>query len=119
MYAELRAHWYRRLRESGFRDIEACDPERNRLAYAIALGPAVRQANAEYYALAAEYLATAEFPTALEQAIWELHADGQTVREIARVVGCTRMYVQRRVARHRREALSGKGTSGDALGRAV
>lgn len=104
---ELRAYWYRRLRESGFRDIEHRDgslADRNRLAYALALGPVVRQANAEYYDDAAAYLAVAVFPTALEQRVWELHVDGMTVREIARRVGCTKDFVQRRVKKHREQA---------------
>lgn len=107
----LRATWYRKLREGGFRDIEQADGtlrDRNRLQYAANLDPIVRRATAEYFALAARYLAEGLFVCGEDQRVWELHADGLTVREIAKTVGRASSWVQRRITRYRRRALAAR-----------
>lgn len=103
-FTRLRTAWYRKLRESGFRDVERADgsiADSHRLTWALGMGPLILQARSEYFSAAASYLAEATFPTQTERRIWAMHADGVTIREIASKVGHLKDFVWRRVVKHR------------------
>ena len=102
-FERLREHWYAKLRESGFQDIErpgARDPyshfaltdsASSRLSR---MDPTRFQANTEYWVLASRFLLTHEFRTDLERECFALYADGLSYRAIALVVhrNHTRVY---------------------------
>ena len=83
---KLRYEWYRKLEESGFRDIETlhgdlkADTSRRRME---ARTPEDREARVRYYTLAEHHLFQADW-TGRQRAriVWALHAKGLGIRAI-------------------------------------
>lgn len=82
---ELTDEWNKKLKESGFKDIEG--PENTLVyysSYPLLKWGAVRYvARESYFQLAGQFLHDFRFKSELDRLIWECHSDGQTVREIA------------------------------------
>jgi hypothetical protein len=85
-FKELQKHWYTKLRDEGFEDIEDDQGRpkewdfnffRNRF------DPIKYQATLQYYAWARFVLTTFKFRNELERMIWELHCEGLSERKIA------------------------------------
>jgi hypothetical protein len=73
--------WYKRLKSSGFKDIELGEDELVR--YSFHLTDAYRSGTYDYYLKANEFLASFKFQTKLDQFIWSLHSEGNSCRQIS------------------------------------
>jgi len=104
--AALHREWRRRLRESGFHDIEYGDRAegwREVQSYYHLSAPVERGAHEAYFRRAGEFCWEWRFrklPKTIRQ-IWRLHADGLSMVEIGKRVGRTTKQVQGAVGRCR------------------
>jgi len=88
--------WYKKLKESGFEDIESrngdirsCVPRKHR-GYAQLLD---QMAITEYYEGCREFLNTYQFDSELEKVIWEYHTEGlgaETITKILHKINATK-----------------------------
>lgn len=109
-FKKLKAQWDKKLAASGFEDAEYAngvlklfhveyfsDPRRH--------SDELIKGKQNYFRLAGQFLYSHEFETTTDKLIWQLHADGQSVREIAaymkkkRVPYCKRAKIQNVVKR--------------------
>lgn len=101
---ELRAEWYRKLKESGFKDIEDYegylihegDPRSNKLKD--------WRDHQEYYSLACEYLNSGEFEAELDKQVWELFCEGNSIRKIERSTQIYRFKVHKILLKYQERA---------------
>lgn len=100
--------WYGKLAKSGFEDIEDNLGYNNvNRHHASDFGRqdaelvAIKQ---EYYYLATQYLHANTFKVAFDRKVWELHAEGETVRSIAAKLKASTKKVQTSIAYHRAAA---------------
>lgn len=108
---KLQLKWYLKLKESGFKDIEDSQ------GYLISsanhnLGMTRlrlwRRSKEEYYRLAAGVLFERKFPKGRVlseehyKAVWKLHIEGMSYREIGKIMGLSKSSVQFRIRRMRR-----------------
>ena len=104
-FKKLQAAWYLRLREIGFDDIESkgiyARPDVDRRTWRRAC--AERESRIAYFALADEFLRSFRFQKPRHRDAWELHAQGLSVRQIAKDLGLTRNQVGPLIARLRRK----------------
>lgn len=90
-FKKLKKEWYQKLRDSGFTDIEDCDSERELLirwdsVYIInRYTPDSYRAIRHYFVLASQLLHEYDFENEFERKVWSLHADGFSIREIAKI----------------------------------
>lgn len=87
-FKRLQKKWYSKLEDLGFDEIEDTDSPREFLKswhnhHFQNIDPLVIEFNKEYYDQARSALHTYRFETKKEEKIWELHADGLSLREIA------------------------------------
>jgi hypothetical protein len=97
---KLQEIWNKKLKDSGFKDIESpsfqfhghmftpiiknvLTPARDGKKQYSRLTPASKTAREQYYRLAGHFLYEYEGFTPTTKKIWELHAQGETVRDIA------------------------------------
>lgn len=85
-FIHLKALWYKKLKDSGFKDIETPqgyikDWPRQRIQRDFT--PEYIQEKQTYFSAASELYWTHEFESRLEKNIWQLHCDGKSYREIA------------------------------------
>lgn len=85
-YEKLRNIWYKKLKDDGFNDIEHRDDSLKRwtedlVSYYDNID--LWRAKETYYQLSDKFLSEHEFKNNLEKTIWEYHANGISVREIA------------------------------------
>lgn len=107
-FKALQAKWTKRLRDSGFEDIEESDGnliDEDRLSRRLKWSPERIASDAEYYRLATQYLNVGTFKNKKERRIWELHSEGLSIRAISKQVRRTRWFIQSRVEKHRPFAL--------------
>jgi len=85
-FKELKAKWYKKLKKSGFEDIEY---ESGELKFSSTISnkrrqerAAIWQDRADYYTLAGWFLNDYKFTVELEKIIWEYHSNGMSAREI-------------------------------------
>lgn len=94
---KLKALWEKKLKKSGFEDIEQKD---GRLKawhshrFAVEAKKTVFEAKAEYYRKAEHFLNDAQFSSKKERRVWELHSQGVSERDIADSVGLFRSEVR-------------------------
>lgn len=93
-YEQLRAEWYKKLKDDGFKDtesIEDIDQDRiqalRRESYSRDMDPVIRQATEDYYQIAAVFLSSYTFETELDKIVWEYHTNGLSVRSISETLG--------------------------------
>jgi len=85
--AALKREWYAKLRASGFQDIETGDEHDGLLKTDKRFQDGHESADAaqaEYYRLASSFLYEHRFKTPRDRRIWEAHAEGVPMREIAK-----------------------------------
>lgn len=88
-FKEIQKHWYQKLAEAGFKDIES--PTTKWLPgtfwhsshFRTQYTPDAFEAKEEYYRLASQFLFSYKFKTFREKVIWKFHSEGISVREIA------------------------------------
>ena len=96
-YEELRDTWYKKLKDSGFEDIEQDEDtlkrwdshyftKRRNLTESGGW-----QAKAAYYSMAGRFLNEYKFDTPLEQAVWEYHANGLGRRDISKILKAAKL----------------------------
>lgn len=103
---KLKAYWYQRLKESGFKDIER---ESGRLRdevdeRTIKRALQDKERREAYYAACAQFLFTFDFTCERARKVWELHSDGLSVRAIAREMDMKRPTVHVWIKRFRKLA---------------
>lgn len=90
-FRKLQAHWYARLKEDGFEDLEYFHPDgeaadtlldKHKIVRADR-APEVMEHTAEFYRLCGLFLHDYAFESELDRNIWELFTEGTTYRAIA------------------------------------
>lgn len=84
----LQREWYDKLKETGFDDIEDTNSPREMLKTwhsrcFLNKNEVETSAKAEYYTNAQQVLYSYKFRTMADQMLWEYHANGLSIREIA------------------------------------
>ena len=93
-YEKLKTIWYKRLKKSGFTDIERNEKDFNgggSSRFARSRYIAELPARTEYYNLANRFLLEHEFTSELERIIWEYHANGIGSRNMAKLLRQTKV----------------------------
>lgn len=89
-FKDLRAKWAAKLKKSGFEDLEDENGLLKHIGHAdyfsINFNAISAQAKEEYYRKAGYFLYDHKFKTELERKIWELHADGVSIRDIVKIL---------------------------------
>lgn len=106
--ARLQRHWHARLKAEGFVDIEdvGVDGEPMMLVrrdgrHDVDAGSRFDdyESVTEYYSACGEFLHGYAFASELDRSVWELHCDGSSYRETAKVCGVSTRIVWRTVNR--------------------
>lgn len=87
-FKDLQSTWYAKLEKDGFEDIEQSEDILkiwNRLRYDNVT--TTISAISQYYRLAGHFLHDFQFESELDKFVWEHHAQGLTVRDIAKLAG--------------------------------
>jgi len=89
---ELESVWYEKLRESGFEDIEdTSHPDRPLISWhSFRFGymtEVKRRLAVDYYEQGKQLLYSYEFKNEKEKAIWALHIEGYSSRQIVNILG--------------------------------
>lgn len=104
---KLRKHWNEILASEGFKDIESDNPDAplKSSAYDVftKYPDGTFEMGSEYSRLAGQFLHEFEFESKRDRRIWELHSDGSTVREIAKIVRLHHSSVVRTLTKLKRE----------------
>jgi len=86
---KLQAKWYKKLKATGFDELEykdgsikSCAPPSARKTHRAFI---FQQSTQEYYYMATHFLNDYKFESTKERNIWEYHANGLSVRSISRI----------------------------------
>lgn len=89
-YNSLKKEWYEKLADSGFKDIEQDEFKFKHVSHASYFGREIVKRNyhakSEYYSMAGQFLNSYKFESELEKVIWEYHANGISLRNIAKLL---------------------------------
>lgn len=87
-YQSLKKVWYKKLEKSGFQDIEQDEFNLKQYSFRITQAAVRRSwhASSEYYYMADQFLHNFKFKNNLERIIWEYHANGISMRDIAKLL---------------------------------
>lgn len=99
-FRDLQTKWYKRLEKKGFQDIERTSGalKLNHADYFAdkrRYSPEMVMGKQNYYRLACEFVHIHEFNTRTEKAIWELHAEGHSDRDITKMLKNKRARIYR------------------------
>lgn len=84
---QLQLEWYKKLKDSGFDDIEASETKLRDWSYRFVRRTINTNDDlAEYYRLAEFFVQDYKFETELERVIWEYHANGLNYPEILKIM---------------------------------
>lgn len=83
-YEALRAAWYAKLSNAGFKDIEKDERRLKKPAKEIntIYASKIIPSTLEYYSMAGKFFYDFKFKSALDKKIWKMHAEGLSIREI-------------------------------------
>jgi len=86
-FKELQKHWYKKLKDSGFEDVEKDEyflirDARSKRIFRSDRSIEYYESVIEYYQLAENFLHDFKFKTEREKIIWEYHANGISMRDI-------------------------------------
>lgn len=84
-FALLNRQWKKKLKESGFNDLEKSVHEYARLPLTIDINSATfksREASEVYFDIASDHLRNGSFKSQVEREVWEHHSQGDTLSEI-------------------------------------
>lgn len=83
---KLKLKWNKRLKDSGFEDIENADgslkPEVDYRSMDSTRGDILHDGRQEYYYVAQDFLNRGKFATLLDYTVWKLHTEGTSYRDI-------------------------------------
>jgi len=96
-FKKLQNEWYKKLKDSGFEDIEtpggflkglssSSGKPSNKEGYSWGERELYNKSKEEYYRLAGHFLHDYKFESNIEKFIWELHSNGVSVRSIVSVL---------------------------------
>lgn len=88
-FKELQREWYKKLKDTGFEEIEQEDGNLKLWAchaFKTHYNPTSAGAKEEYYRLAGHFLYQYTFESEQERLTWELHSQGKSIREILIVI---------------------------------
>lgn len=109
----LKVEWYKKLKESGFRDIEK--DERYLRSYDNSkfsrLSVVEFQENQRYWQLAGQLLHHFQFKTEADRTIWRLYVEGMLPPDIAKTVDKHRTTVNRKIMEIIREGIFHEGVT--------
>lgn len=99
--------WYKKLARSGFKDIEDTAPGKDRLKtwavnFKAKYTPDQFQAKADYWQMCRDMVHSYAFKNKREKRIWELYAEGKSVRDIEKELKYAKSAVARTIRRLRR-----------------
>lgn len=80
---KLKAKWEKKLKDSGFNDIENADGTLKAEVHPRTIAYALKDGREEYYNGATTFLDKFKFSSALEKSIWHMHCEGESFRDIA------------------------------------
>jgi hypothetical protein len=83
---ELQAEWYKKLKESGFEDIEYRDGQLKAETKRGKQFIEMRESSYDFYDIASSFLEKGEFDHELDRKIWELFCDGISIRNSAKTL---------------------------------
>lgn len=92
-FIAVRDEWYNKLKQEGFKDIENNHEENSYLHvwekhyFTNVCKPEKIDENKSYYEAASDFLNSHPFTTDEEKTVWELHADGLSLRQTAKKLG--------------------------------
>lgn len=81
--------WYKKLKDSGFTDIENADGTLKNEVDPRTIASAMVDNRGEYYRQATEYHLSHGFDTLTEERVWGLHCEGKSFRQIAEFLNLT------------------------------
>lgn len=93
---KLQKQWYKKLKKSGFNDIEDTNSPNeflntwDSLYFLTHYSPGQFEAKQKYFTLARQFLEAHVFDTSKEKLIWSLYAEGMSIRGIARKLKLTK-----------------------------
>lgn len=93
-YKKLKEIWYAKLKKSGFEDIEQSDGKLKEWStrwVRKGFSPIRNQSLESYFHMATRFLNEYPFESELHKIVWEYHANGLSVREIAGTLGKTKV----------------------------
>lgn len=99
---DLKAKWYKKLRDKGFKDIE--DDKGRLVTWSTSQALKAKTAKyqkADYYRLANQFIYDKKFDTVKQRAMWTFHAYGLSFDAIAKIQKLPRATVQHRIERLR------------------
>lgn len=102
-FLELQRHWYQKLKDLGFNDIERRDGTLLRLDIRNAR-MIDRDAVESYYAMARQFNSAHDFDCWVEKTIWELHTEGYSLSEVATRTGLGIKRIRIIIAKHKKTA---------------
>jgi hypothetical protein len=92
-FKKLQKTWYKKLKKSGFEDIEysdgsskSCKPRTPR-----GLDPSLRQSIIDYYNMCDAFLNDHTFETELDKVMWEYHSNGISNMDIVLILKQTKV----------------------------
>lgn len=100
-FKQLQKTWYQKLKEDGFEDIEDTTNDKGHLftwhsAYFHSrYTPDAYAAKQDYYRLADAFNSRYEFESEQQKDIWHLHAEGQSLRNIATTLNISVYHVHK------------------------
>lgn len=86
-FQKLQKQWYKKLEKTGFKDAEQEDGNLKvweSSYFSSRYSEGAFSAKEDYYRLAGQFLHSHKFETPKEQRIWSLHAEGKSIRTIAK-----------------------------------
>ena len=102
-FQELQKEWDRRLKESGFEDIEQRSGHLKKWSIKFTLDAEIKmKAKEEYYRMAGHFLHEYKFANAVERRIWELHCQGEGKLRIVKALRAEKLWYKQKDARPRR-----------------
>lgn len=90
---QLKTVWYRKLKQSGFKDIERDEDTLKSWSSIFQYQKPGNNAQSkeEYYRYATHFLEEHNFETELQRIIWEYHSNGLSMRNIAKTLNKTKV----------------------------
>lgn len=95
-FKALEKKWYEKLRKTGFKDIENRPHELHQETAKFLDKEAIE----EYYSKVSEYLYSGDFKNYKEKAIWFLHTEGLSYREISSIIRVAKTQIAKVIISH-------------------
>lgn len=102
-FEDLKDKWYKKLEKSGFKDIEQDEDnlkEWESFAFCGRYQKSLFQSKEAYFQMAGQFLHTYKFKNERDRFIWECHADGKTITQIAEALKKRRFKIHNRTGAH-------------------